>query len=176
MCEIAKGRGKAYRLDGMDGRPFGGYYGVPNVHRFQLNARIRRILWAVVPAAGVLISSSAWAASDEWWNIKHVQRALELTPSQVRTIDAIFRHDLAERKRLRATLDRLELRLARAMARGDQVAVELIDVVENTRARRNVLRTLMLFRMHGVLSPRQRELLSRLSAGDTGSKNAIRLR
>lgn len=98
-----------------------------------------------------------------------IQRAMELTPGQVAALDGLHRQSLPQRKRLRAELDRLEAQLARAMERGDASTLAFIDAVEETRARRNTLRSVMLFGMYRVLIASQRQLLSRLSSSPSAS-------
>jgi len=134
------------------------------------NRRVRGILAVALVLCGAsAFGRRASAESTEWWKAPGIRRTMELTPAQVAALDGIYRQSLPQRKRLRADLDRLEAQLARAMARGDDSALALIDAVEETRARRNTLRAVMLFGMYRVLTARQRQLLSRLSSSPSAS-------
>jgi Spy/CpxP family protein refolding chaperone len=125
--------------------------------------------FAIVVLSAVIPRSEVSAESTEWWNAKEVQRAVGLTPHQVAALDDLYRHSLPQRKGLRAELDRLEARLARAMERGDDSVLALIDTVEEARTRRNTLRAVMLFRMYKLLTVRQRQLLAQFSSLPDGS-------
>ena len=117
---------------------------------------------AAVVAVVLASAAAASGESAEGWKAPDVQRQLKLTPAQVASLDRIFYENLLERRRLRAQLDLREVRLVEAMAAEDVdegLVHVLIDELEETRARRNILRSLMLLKMHGVLSPNQRALL-----------------
>jgi Spy/CpxP family protein refolding chaperone len=82
------------------------------------------------------------------------------------SIDAAFRATLPERRTCRLQLDALEEAVRRMMAHGeanDAAADALISRLEYARARRNMLRTMMLVRMYRVLSRDQRAMLRRLA-------------
>lgn len=114
-------------------------------------------LCAAVPAA-------AQSAPLKWWLSPDIQAQLHLTAAQVRTIDAIFESNLSERRLLRQRLDRLEAELRVLLDSAtvnDAAATALIERVETARARRNVARTVMLYRIRQVLAPQQRQWFDR---------------
>lgn len=122
-----------------------------------------------VCAIASLLCLEAGADTAEWWKAPEMQRELRLTARQIASLDAVFRESLTERRRLRIELDRLEARLVGVMDRGDlddHFATALIETVEQTRARRNILRSVMLLRMYKILSPEQRAVLRRVSLPD----------
>ena len=101
----------------------------------------------------------ASAQGFKWWQSPAVQRDIRLTSQQVTAIDAVFQATLDERRAVRARLDCLETSLRQLLDDpdpDDAAATALIDRLEQTRARRNVLRTMMLYRMRRVLTPVQR--------------------
>jgi Spy/CpxP family protein refolding chaperone len=112
------------------------------------------------------LSTSVSAQGYRWWQNDAVRRELELTPNQVDTLEALFVSTLEERRVLRRELDRHEEYVQRLLARGDIDDTQAIDAItrlEDTRARRNAARIIMLFRMYRVLSTEQRQALKRLT-------------
>lgn len=130
----------------------------------------RSIAFTVVPLCVVLATGpvplSAFAERTKWWQDRDIQQQLDLSRRQIDALERTFQKDLLERIALRRSLDRLEVEQQRLLDSGqfDNQAIELISRVEETRAKRNVLRTLMLFRMHQVLTPQQRSTLARIAA------------
>jgi Spy/CpxP family protein refolding chaperone len=104
--------------------------------------------------------------AQPWWLSPAVQAQIALTPHQAERIDVIYRESLPERRRLRQQITTLRKRLARLIASGpisDGPAVPLIDRLCAVEKQRNVTRTMMLVRMHRVLTPAQRLQLPALS-------------
>ena len=104
--------------------------------------------------------------SQPWWLSPAVQSQIALTPHQATRIDAIYRESLPERRRLRQQITTLRKRLAQLLANGpmsDTPAVPIIDRLCTVERQRNVARTMMLVRMHRVLTPAQRRQLSDLA-------------
>ena len=101
-----------------------------------------------------------------WWLSPAIQSQIELTPPQAQRIDAIYRESLPERRRLRQQIVGLRRRLARLLATGttsDVQAIPLIDRLCAVEKQRNVARTMMLVRMHRVLTAAQRLQLAEWS-------------
>jgi Spy/CpxP family protein refolding chaperone len=89
-----------------------------------------------------------------------VQRELTLTADQVKKLEMVFVSTLAERQKLRRELDRLEEQVGQIIARADldeSRASEWIEQLVSARAKRNAARTLMLFKMYRILTPKQRQ-------------------
>ena len=118
----------------------------------------------VLAAVGLTVASavSSFAGQSQWWNSPGVQRDLALTNEQVAKIDALFRSDLSERRRIAGEQEKLERRLEAMMCTGDAddaTALLLVDQGVAKQAERHVRRTQMLVRMYRVLTARQREAL-----------------
>jgi Spy/CpxP family protein refolding chaperone len=129
------------------------------------DAIVRGLLRSLLLAACGPLAIAASAQGYRWWQDAAVQRELSLTAAQVTALEGLFASTLGERRTLRRELDRLDARVQRLLARADaddQEALEVIAAVEAARAKRNVARTLMLFRMYRMLSSDQRKALQRL--------------
>jgi Spy/CpxP family protein refolding chaperone len=126
----------------------------------------------VALAAVALCLLASAAAGQEpgrpqpWWLSPVVQSHIALAPDQAERIDAIFRASLPERRRLRQQATSLRKQLEGLLAAGtmsDVQAVSLISRLCKVEGQRNVARTMMLVRMHRVLTPAQRTQLTDLS-------------
>ena len=109
----------------------------------------------------LLVTVTAEPASTryKWWFSPDVQTQLHLTPEQVRKIDEIYEATLPARRAQRRELDALDRQLGALLdnaAANDHDAAALIERVENAHARRNVARTMMLYKMRRVLTLEQR--------------------
>jgi Spy/CpxP family protein refolding chaperone len=114
----------------------------------------------------VVIPSPAAAERFKWWESPEVQSALSLSPKQVAALERIFDTSLPERRALLTALDKSEFELEQLLKEAnpdERVAAELIDRLEEARARRNVARSMLLFRMRRVLTPAQRTALDRIA-------------
>jgi Spy/CpxP family protein refolding chaperone len=121
-------------------------------------------LVAVLGAACLAVAAAVpvFAGQSQWWNSPAVQRDLALTEEQVTKIDAIFRLNLPERRRIAGEQEQLERRLEAMLCAGDAddaTALSLVDQVVAKQAERHVRRTQMLVRMYRLLTVRQREAL-----------------
>jgi Spy/CpxP family protein refolding chaperone len=128
-----------------------------------LSPGVTRHLVCAVGILVLLIAEPARAQGFKWWQSEEVQQDLHLTVDQVKEIERIYDASLPERRKLRADLDRLEQQLQQLLDRPEveeRDAALLIDRVETARARRNAARTIMLFRIGRVLTPRQRTALA----------------
>jgi Spy/CpxP family protein refolding chaperone len=109
----------------------------------------------------LLVAASAEPESTryKWWLSPDIQTQLHLTSVQVRKIDEIYEATLPARRAQRHELDALDRQLDALLenaAANDHDAAALIERVENAHARRNVARTMMLYKMRQVLTPEQR--------------------
>ncbi len=108
----------------------------------------------------VLTATPAHAQRTKWWQSADVQAQLHLTADQVRRIDHIFDSTLAERQALRVRLDQREAELRALLddpATDDATAAAMIQQVEDARAKRNVARTMLVYRIRKVLTPEQQK-------------------
>lgn len=105
------------------------------------------------------LSVQAQSTHYKWWLAHDIQTQLHLTPEQVKKINDVFESTLAARRAQRQELDALDRQLDAlldsATAR-DLDATALITRVEAARARRNITRMVMLYRMRQILTPEQR--------------------
>lgn len=102
---------------------------------------------------------------DMWWRNPQLQQALMLTAEQVQRLERLFNEDLDDRIAGRKTLKRLEKKFAELLAAGEVSRIEdsnLIDRMEEQRARINVRRATMLMAMYRTLSADQRKTLNGL--------------
>jgi Spy/CpxP family protein refolding chaperone len=110
-------------------------------------------------------SAVAGEHKAKWWRTETYQRELGLTPDQVRRIEHIFQESWPLLQETKKELDRLETELSQVIADGtaeESRVVRMIDRVEASRGALARTRSLMLFRMHRVLSPAQRARLKTL--------------
>ncbi len=107
-------------------------------------------------------AAGASAGAVRWWTAPDIQAKLQLKAAQVSALNRIFDENLSDRLASGAKLTTLEQAVARMMAQPDADEADtlhLVEQVEGLRARRNIVRTMMLVRMLRVLSPTQRRAL-----------------
>ncbi len=116
----------------------------------------------------LLATSLAGASSNQsrkWWHSEDFQRQLGLSAQQSEEIEAIFQASVPRLRALKAELDKAEAALSDLIAEArveEAQVVRQIDRVEAIRSDLSRARTLMLFRMHRVLTPDQRAKLKDL--------------
>ena len=131
---------------------------------------MRTTRWLAGPL--VVLAAAAWLAPPaaeakasqrhKWWQSDAVRAELRLTDRQSEELEEIFQ---AMRPRQRELVERLrgeEKALATIMHAPDAAEWEVtlqIDRVETTRSALGKARTLMLYRMHRVLTAEQRDAL-----------------
>ena len=118
-----------------------------------------RVLEFVTLCLFVAASAEAEATRYKWWLSDDIQKQLHLTSEQVKKIDDIYEATLPARRGQRLELDALDRQLDALLDNAtadDHDAAVLIERVEDARARRNVARTMMLYKMRQVLTPEQR--------------------
>ena len=101
----------------------------------------------------------------KWWLYDRAE--LGITDQQSTSINQIFESTIAKLRETRQELDRSEEELSRTIKehKADIAAVSgLLDRLESARSQHNKTRTLMLYRMHLVLSAEQRTKLEALRA------------
>lgn len=105
------------------------------------------------------VSGQAQSVRNRWWLAHEIQTQLHLTSEQVTKIDDIFESTLPTRRAQRQELDALDRQLDALLdsaTADDQEAASLAMRVEAARARRNVARMVMLYRMRRILTSDQR--------------------
>ena len=119
-------------------------------------------------AVAFVLSCSAVASAQSlqwfWWKIEPTKNDLALTVDQSTQIEAVFQEGIAQLRKQKDELDRLEGQLSRLIeTTADEAQVTpQIDRVEAGRAMLNKTRTLMLLHMRQVLKPEQRLKLNAL--------------
>lgn len=117
--------------------------------------------------AAVVVLSAASAAADQssrqpsrwkWWQDEKTKTEIGLSEQQAAEVESVFREALPRLKAAKSELDVLEADLSR-MIRERQAEESLvaaqIDKVEAARGELSKTRTLMLYRMHRILTPEQ---------------------
>jgi Spy/CpxP family protein refolding chaperone len=131
---------------------------------------------ALVLAVAFCVPSAADAGQHKakWWRSEVYQRELGLTVDQVTRIEQIFQVSWPSLQESKKELDRLETELSQVIAEGtaeESRVLRMIDRVEASRSALARTRALMLYRIHRVLSPSQRERLKALHEEQNRSSN-----
>ena len=134
----------------------------------QLVPRISRLIPAVL-AALLLVGAGAASAGQgskfKWWQSERFVQELALTKDQSRQIEEVFQASWPALQAAKADLDRLETELSALIADGTAPEAKVLHQIDKVEASRSVMgraRSLMLYRMHRVLSPEQRARLKTL--------------
>ncbi len=121
----------------------------------------RFLLLGVMVATSVTTTLTAAAQRQKWWQSAELKAHLGLTNKQVAEIEQIFEATQPQLRSLDKELHALEAQLSKMI---DEMTVReweitlQIDKVEATRSALSKARTLMLYRMHRVMTPQQRDL------------------
>jgi Spy/CpxP family protein refolding chaperone len=110
-------------------------------------------------------TTPAQAQGSRWWQNERFQKGLALSPEQIARIEEIFQTAMPSLRAQKRALDKLEDELSRMVreARVEEREVEeFVGRVEAARGDLSKTRTLMLFRMHRVLTPDQNVTLDEL--------------
>jgi Spy/CpxP family protein refolding chaperone len=94
----------------------------------------------------------------KWWQDEQFKTELGLTVQQSASVEATFQSALPKLKAAKQQLDGLESELSRLIAErtaDESVVAAQIDRVEAARAELSKNRTLMLYRIHRILTPEQ---------------------
>ena len=127
--------------------------------------RWRSAPWAGLAALALLAPAAADAGMSQrhkWWQSDAVKAELDLTDRQSEDLEGIFQAMRPRLKELVESLRTEEEALAAVMHAPDAAEWEVtlqIDRVETTRSALGKARTLMLYRMHRVLTEPQRDAL-----------------
>jgi Spy/CpxP family protein refolding chaperone len=122
-------------------------------------------LFVAVALLAVAVSASAGEERTKWWQSEGARLAVGLTDEQSRQLESIFQVMLPQMRADKEELDRQEKALSKLMADPTTAEIDVsqaIDRVGAARAKANKTRLLMLYRMHRLLTPAQREKLDGL--------------
>jgi Spy/CpxP family protein refolding chaperone len=119
-----------------------------------------RVLAALVAAVLVALPLKAEAQQQrwKWWQDEKSKVEIGLTEQQSVEVEAVFQSALPKLKAAKAQLDALETdlsRMIRERTADESLVAAQIDKVEAARAELSKARTLMLYRMHRILTPEQ---------------------
>ena len=117
----------------------------------------RALIWCVVLLVG--LPAMADAQSFKWWQSEKFKTDLVLTPDQTAKLEDVYQGLLPKLTSGKESLDRLEKRLSEVIADGvapEGDVMKLVDQVESSRADLAKTRTLMIYRMHRILTLDQR--------------------
>ncbi len=126
-------------------------------------SRIALLLTAALVATTA--AQQPQSRTHKWWQDQETRKVLSLTDQQSAQVEDLFEASLPRLRDLRKSLDTLENDLSVLIRNGqsdESVVVAKIDEAEQTRAELNKTRTLMLYRMHKVLTPEQNRKLKEL--------------
>lgn len=101
----------------------------------------------------------------KWWQAERFVRELALTADQSARIEQVFQASWPALHAAKLDLDRLEGELSALIAEGtasESKVLQQIDRVEASRSAMGRTRSLMLYRMHQILSAEQRVKLKAL--------------
>jgi Spy/CpxP family protein refolding chaperone len=99
----------------------------------------------------------------KWWTHEPTRKELGLTAEQAAKAEEIFQATVPRLRELWKALDRREAELSaliRERTVDESVIAAKIDEIEQVRAELNKTRTLMLYRIHRLLTPEQHEKLN----------------
>ncbi len=119
--------------------------------------------------AGTLAADDGRSGRTKWWQSERFRQELALSADQSARIEEIFQATLPSLITAKAELDRVEGVLSDLVADAtvDEARIgQQIDRVEKARSELSKIRTLMLFRMHRILTPEQRVKLKALHEQD----------
>lgn len=122
-----------------------------------------RLAWACLVV--LLVPGVSGAQGFKWWQSEKFKADLALTPDQTARIEDVYQRLLPALAAGKEALDRLESRLSDVIAEGaapEADVMRLVDQVEQSRSELTKTRTLMVYRMHQVLTPEQRAKMNAL--------------
>jgi len=112
-----------------------------------------------------LSAEAGQAGKFKWWQSERFIQELGLTREQSARIDEVFQASWPALHAAKDDLDRLEAELSRLIAEGtasEAKVLQQIDRVEASRSAMGRTRSLMLYRMHRLLTAEQRVKLKTL--------------
>ena len=113
----------------------------------------------------LVATTPATAQGFKWWQHEQFQRDLSLSADQIAKIEAVFQTTIPTLRAQKRAFDKLEdelTRMVREARVGERELEEFVVRVEAARADLSKTRTLMLYRMHRILSAEQNVTLDRL--------------
>ena len=130
-----------------------------------MNRLVIRVACLLVVALS-LVAGGARASEaqrpSKWWHDPECKARVGLTDNQTAEIERIFLSVRDELRAEKAELEKQEAALSRLLAESSDNEAKVVRTIDRVEAARSALaktRTLMLYRMHRLLSPEQRRKL-----------------
>jgi len=123
----------------------------------------RGLVWCVVLA--VAAPAAAGAQGFKWWQSDKFKSDLALLPDQIARLEEVYQGLRPKLTAGKEELDRLESGLSKLIAAGEAPegdVMKMVDQVEHSRAELAKSRTLMVYRMHRILTVDQRAKMNAL--------------
>ena len=108
-----------------------------------------------VAAAVLLLVQPASGQGMKWWQDEKFIKELLLTAEQTKRLEEVFQKALPDQKVQKAALDVAEAQFEKLISRGDEAAMEQINIVEAARSELNKSRQRMLVHMRNLLTGEQ---------------------
>ena len=123
----------------------------------------RGFIWCLVLVLAV--PAVAGAQGFKWWQSDKFKTDLALAPDQISRLEEVYQGLRPKLTAGKEELDRLETGLSKLIAEGvapEGDVMKVVDQVEHSRAELAKTRTLMIYRMHQILTVDQREKMNAL--------------
>ena len=123
----------------------------------------RGFIWCLVLVLAV--PAVAGAQGFKWWQSDKFKTDLGLAPDQCTRLEEVYQGLRPKLTAGKEELDRLETGLSKLIAEGvapEGEVMKVVDQVEHSRAELAKTRTLMIYRMHQILTVDQREKMNAL--------------
>jgi Spy/CpxP family protein refolding chaperone len=123
----------------------------------------RGFIWCLVLVLAV--PAVAGAQGFKWWQSDKFKTDLALAPDQISRLEEVYQGLRPKLTAGKEELDRLETGLSKLIAEGvapEGDVMKIVDQVEHSRAELAKTRTLMIYRMHQILTVEQREKMNAL--------------
>jgi len=123
----------------------------------------RGLVWSLVLALAVPVV--AGAQGFKWWQSDKFKADLALAPDQTTRLEEVYQGLRPKLTAGKEELDRLETGLSKLIAEGvapEGDVMKMVDQVEHSRAELAKTRTLMIYRMHQILTVDQRAKMNAL--------------
>ena len=119
-------------------------------------------IWRALVCALILavaVPAAASAQGFKWWQSDRFKTDLGLSPDQVTRLEEVYTGLRPKLTSGKEELDRLEAGLSKLIGEGvapEGDVMKMVDQVEHSRAELAKSRTLMIYRMHQILTADQR--------------------
>ena len=117
------------------------------------------LLALAVSMAAAPPASAGQGGKFKWWQSERFVQELSLTREQATRIEEVFQASWPALHAAKADLDRLETELSQHIADGTASEIKVLQQIDRVEASRSAMgrtRSLMLYRMHRLLTSDQR--------------------